>query len=409
MLALIGLVVGFSSPKAPGTTVQQAPKAWVDDDDPTCGGNSPCFQRIQAAIDAIQLEPYQSGTVYIRPGLYREHVQITKNIELQGAGRELVRLEASDPTKPAILVKGTYMGRLSGLRILGGSVGILLEDAEVSEIKYNGIANNSETGIRLIRSKITLSIAFNELLDYFPKEGLSTVQILDGSYALIGLNTIRSYIEIECENSYAKIEGNTLGGVTIKDGAANISSNQLIAVSSVGWGVELVQGEAIITGNNIQGHDIGINLRSGRAYIERNLIRGNNYGIIAGDPVHPSSQPPWFRVVRNQIIGNAMWGLALYQGGYLIPSNPPRRTEVYKNWILGNGTADGQGGVIFDQQVRLELSNNWIIGNFYGVEADFDKTKPIDMEALTGSDNEIRDNERDLHPPDYPWPPGFRK
>jgi hypothetical protein len=437
MLALIGLVVGFSSPKAPGTTVQQAPKAWVDDDDPTCGGNSPCFQKIQAAIDAIQLEPYQSGTVYIRPGLYREHVQITKNVELQGAGRELVRLEAPDATKPAILVKGIFVSEISGLGIYNGLVGILVEDAKVFAIKYNRIAGYTEAGIRLVRSEISSSIIYNELPDSMDWDvrrespGVSVItgtaiDILEGSRATIQLNLIRSFIQIRGKSqvtplgegkSYANIMENRLNNVLVsKNGAASITRNQFSPDGSSTVAVMLWPGaETTILANQIQGYGIGINIAAdSQADIQNNLIFGNGVGIVTGLPIrYEPAPPPKFRIMRNRIIGNE-WGLILYEGQGLFAFP---RAEVKYNWISENGgyqyiyPGGDDGGVQFGRQVRLDFSNNFVINNYYGICPYLNEGEDIDPEALRGSNNEIRDNISDLCNADtsYPWPPGFRK
>ncbi len=417
LMVLIGLGVGFSPPQGPSGNVSEFTKAWVDDDDPTCRGNSPCFKTIQAAVDAIQLEPYQSGTVYIRPGLYREHVVLTKNVELEGASRELVRLEAPDPTKPVILVKGAYLSGLSGLGIFGGLVGIQVEDAEVFEIKHNYIAGYAAAGIRLIRSIITSSIIYNELPEvsyYKPPVDredsfIKSIDVLEGSRALIVRNVARDFLAIHGKGSYAEIQENLLGTIWIdQGGSASIKRNQLVSALGGGTGILVrVGAEATIIANHIQGYSFGIGL-SGQADIRNNLILQNEYGIQVGDPVHSLSQPPRFRIVQNRIIANTQWGLALYQGQRLFPHPTDPYAQVHKNWISENGFDYVGGGIEFGSQARLDLSNNWILNNSLGICPAPDE---INKEALAGSNNEIRDNTEDIcsYAADYPWPPGFRK
>lgn len=414
--------MGFSTPRAPA--IQQITKAWVDDDDPTCGGNSPCFKTIQAAIDAIQLGPYQSGTAYIRPGLYREHVQITKDVELEGAGRELVRLEAPDQTKPAILIKGTYSGELSGLGIFGGSVGILIEDAEVFEIARNRIAGYTQAGIRLTRAKISSGIHENELPDQWLYLTQMGIEIGEGSNAEIEANVIRSYLKIDGKESTAFIGGNILQGVVVQQGEAAIVRNHLIGFSSSRWGVGIfitgAEASASIIANQIQGYEAGIALKRGKAHIKSNLISTNEYGIAIGDPSRPAPEPPQFEIVRNRIVANRQWGLVVYEGQGvkvpLIPLPPTPRAQIRNNVISENGFdyyADDSGGVQFWPRSRLDFSNNWVINNTSGICPYFDyRENPIDPEALVGKDNEIRDNTYDtclFGNETYPWPPGFRK
>lgn len=432
LAVLIGLGVGFSTPKAPVITVQQTTKAWVDDDDLTCGGNSPCFRTIQAAVDAIQLQPHQSGTVYIRPGLYREHIVLTKNVKLEGAGRELVRLEALDFTKPAIFVRGTFVGEISSLGIYGGLVGILVEDAQVFSITSNRIAGYAEAGIRLVRSQRNTSISSNELPDPMNwdirRESSDTpvitgtgIDILEGSRATIQLNFIRSLIQIRGKSqatplegkSYADIIENRLNSVLVsKNGIASITRNQFSPDSSSTVAVMLWPGAwATILANQIQGYEVGINIAAdSQADIQNNLILGNVVGIGAGLPMRfEPAPPPRFRILRNRIIGNG-WGLALYEGQELY-GHP--RAEVKYNWISENslGSPSNGGGVEFGQRVRLDFSNNFVINNYYGICPHLAEKESIDPEALQGSANEIRENIYDLCGADttYPWPPGFRK
>jgi hypothetical protein len=423
LAVLIGLGVGFFTPKAPVTAVQQTTikKAWADDDDPTCGGNSPCFRTIQAAVDALA-----EGTVYIRPGLYREHIVLTKDVELEGAGRELVRLEAPDFTKPAIFVKGTYLDGLSGLGIFGGSVGIQLEDAQVFEIAYNRIAGYTEAGIRLVRSEISSSIIYNELPDarerHIRRESSgipvitgTAIDVLEGSRATIQLNTIRSLIQIRGK-SYASIIENILSAVLLSEGGASITRNQFSSGSSTVAVMLWPGADATILANWIQGYGLGINITAdSRADIQNNLILGNEVGIMSGLPTRDSpAPPPRFRILRNRIIGNG-WGLILYEGHGFYDFSP--RAEVKYNWISENGgyqhvfSRDDNGGVQFGRQVRLDFSNNFVINNHYGICPHLNKGESIDPETLQGSNNEIRDNVSDLcgEDTDYPWPPGFRK
>lgn len=403
MLALIGLGIGFSTTKAP--TTQSTTQAWVDDDDPACGGNSPCFRTIQAAVDALS-----EGRVYIRPGIYREHVVLTKNVELIGSGRELVRLEAPDSTRPVILVKGTYLSGLSGLGIFGGSVGVQVKDAEVFEIAYNRIVGYTEAGIRLVHSVIRLSIAYNELPDSIrPSSGSDAsrgIELDEDSHALIGRNSICAPIEIK-GTSTAQIVENLLGGIIVqKEGNVSIERNQLFGSLGTGIGIQVNAGaNVVISHNQVQGYAIGIQI-AGEAVVKSNVILHNQNGVVVGIFGAQLPQPPRLRLLRNRIIGNSEWGLALYDGQGVFSD----RAEIHNNWISENGE-DGVpgegGGIVFGSQARLDISYNWVVNNYDGI-CPFGIP---DEETLRGSSNEIHDNKHDvcLGGENYPWPPKFTK
>jgi ATP phosphoribosyltransferase len=115
----IGLDMGFVGLTGSKTLVSST--AWVDDDDPTCGGNSPCFRTIQAAVDAVDDSDVRGGFVYILPGRYRENVVIKRVVSLIGVGN--VYLEALDPKRPTILVSNGLeslpIEMITGLEIFG--------------------------------------------------------------------------------------------------------------------------------------------------------------------------------------------------------------------------------------------------------------------------------------------------
>jgi len=69
-LLLIGL---FVTPI--DLSAQQATIVYVNRTDSTCGGHSPCFTKIQAAINAAQ----PRATIRIQAGTYPEQLNIQKN------------------------------------------------------------------------------------------------------------------------------------------------------------------------------------------------------------------------------------------------------------------------------------------------------------------------------------------
>lgn len=430
----IGMGMGLSSSKRSELLVSNT--AWVDDDDPTCGGNFPCFQTIQAAVEAV--DDTVGGEVYILAGRYRENVMIKRSVSLIGVG--LVRLEALDPKKPTILVshgikptdpiKQRSVRMIGNLEIVGGQVVIEIVDAHVAHLKGNRI------------------VSLNNLLGFFPYPASPT----DG-----GIWVERSIIQ--------EITGNEInsavGGIVLGEGTlvGSIDSN---TIHRTGWGIRL-QGDAEVSSifandfdrnavhivvadraradyiaNNrlLLGDWAGITVTgSAKAIIENNLIDNNWVGIyiscydLSGFLVNDDSclKPPGpvFTLARNRIMGNR-YGLFLEDG----------QGKVLRNWISENGyTHDRAGypiplgdvqvgaGLLLGRRVQVEVSHNWVVNNTlgaaYGIPlgdvASFNcqwsqENRPFEGK-LTGGNNEIKDNEfADLCPSSgLPWPPGFRK
>lgn len=85
--------------------VQASPggTAYVDDDDATCGGNSPCFSNIQAAID----DPTRFDTIIVRPGTYEENLIIRRSLVLTTSSGFLAR---------DTIIDGSLAGRVIDVR-----------------------------------------------------------------------------------------------------------------------------------------------------------------------------------------------------------------------------------------------------------------------------------------------------
>lgn len=91
---------------------------YVDDDDTTCGGNSPCYSTIQAAINGSS----GGNTVHVSAGTYYEHLTINKSLTLQGENRETTIINGSGSGN-VIYVSADDV-TISGLKITNGFYGI---------------------------------------------------------------------------------------------------------------------------------------------------------------------------------------------------------------------------------------------------------------------------------------------
>jgi hypothetical protein len=421
----IGLGIGFVGDTGSKTLVSST--AWVDDDDPTCGGNSPCFRTIQAAVDAVDDSDVRGGFVYILPGRYRENVVIKRVVSLIGVGN--VYLEALDPKRPTILVSNGLESRpiemITGLEIFGGRTGIELVDARIGTIARNRIRGYpsfyspllTDAGIWIERAVMAegYGIFGNEISDatsgIFLKQGAvvefisnNIIQRTGWGIALqddarapsISTNTFKH------NESHIRVTGH---------GLANIVNNQMLLAESEGIIVVAEKVSLTIENNLIANSNmVGIYLTCQSPSFNTPL------GVGDQDPC-PGQQGPRFEIVRNQITGGR-YGIILVTG----------QGKIVRNWILGNGFISedisllGGAGLLLGlgQKMEVEISHNWIVNNRVGAayslfaaanawDCQLEEIPPFEGK-LTGRDNKIEDNElRDLCPPDYPWPPGFRK
>jgi nitrous oxidase accessory protein NosD len=100
---------------------------------------------IQEAIDGVD----EHGTVSVKPGTYREHLVVSKLVSIEGAGRDLTRIEATEGRQEgrwvAVTVRNCKNVSFKGLTIasgtsLGEQSGLVLmevQDADASVEECN--------------------------------------------------------------------------------------------------------------------------------------------------------------------------------------------------------------------------------------------------------------------------------
>ena len=98
-LAFVLLLGSFLSP--PSLGAQQPTLLHVNRTDPTCGGQSPCFTTIQAAINAAG----SGNVIHIQAGSYSEQLAITgKNNFPDAIEIDRIIIEADPATNPGQVV-----------------------------------------------------------------------------------------------------------------------------------------------------------------------------------------------------------------------------------------------------------------------------------------------------------------
>jgi len=288
----------------------------------------------------------EGGTVLISPGTYQE-IQIAKSIRLIGAGQELVQIQPTDHRSVTIDIE-------------------------------------AERPLQVYLADLTL-----ENLGFLDSRG---IRIKGDVQAMIERVTVTRYEE-----------GIVLQNLSSVLSAVRVSRNQTgITVTE---GNTLIQ-NSIITDNKREGIAAWLlTLRQSSILVERSLFSGNLgpalllIGGIFGGPVATLAENT---IVKN--LGGVYLGYDRdYNFNQLLftrfhqPEPGPRIITMYKNQIAGNLI---YGVALLGQKCP---------------EASYDPdlallAVSLGGTAFIGMDNEIKDNGKgDLCPPDYPWPPGFRK
>ncbi|MCS7274529.1 MAG: right-handed parallel beta-helix repeat-containing protein [Candidatus Bipolaricaulota bacterium] len=432
----IGLWVSFAGLKDPETLGSST--VWVDGADPTCGGTSPCFRTIQAAVEAVDDSDPQGGFVFIRPGRYRENVVIKRTVSLIGV-EGIVRIEPADPTRPTILISNGLQSRpiktIHNLEIAGGTIAIEIVDAWVHSLFGNRITSLTNLGSSFAPPSVA-----SRMIDLMNAGIWVERAVIGGTGGGILSNEIsyaRAGIVIGQEASVSDISKNTIQrtgwGIYLQNQmyitriANNVFKHDGIHIRVTGKAtspgrIEIVSNQMLLA----ELHGIEVNAEGMNLTIENNLITNSGMaGILLScqspsfvtpvwvgeeDPC-PRQQGPDFIIIRNHIVGG-QYGIILVTG----------KGKILRNRISENGSTTSilkGAGLLLGQKMQVDISHNWIVNNTLGAgysvlaayqpDCQFLERPPFEGK-LTGVNNEIHENEfADLCPPDYPWPPGFRK
>ncbi len=260
-------VLAASGPAAAQTGITR----YVNRTDPTCGGHSPCYATIQAAVNAVQA----ADTIQIQAGSYVEQVAITgKNLAGATEGSRII-IQAD----PAAAV---------GSVVLHGSVTRCT----------NGFA------IRLQQSK------------FITVRGLTITGAGGQAISLLGGNNQNTAIRIERNRIVGNGSTSCDGGITIASGNPDTLIVNNLIYANGGNGLATIDadgGPHEIIGNTIHANGwSGVNItRNHQVFLVNNAITGNGtpgsirgFGVVREASTAPD--PAGTQLLNNLICGNRL-------------------------------------------------------------------------------------------------------
>lgn len=323
---------------------------WVDDDDPTCGGFSPCYRTIQEAVAQAQA----GDLIRIRPGIYYGPIVIAKSLTLQGESREKVIVHNAEPDQEIISILGPSTTAVENMSIVGLSP---FEEVPATA----GVAISGQqprvtlSNIRLVFHVVAISLTADEPYSPSPSSGQLIVHNSDISRTWTGIfiRTDGSYTQsVRDSKLFNNIKSLDIAG----QGAIRIENDQ-IADNDVGVQIK-GSVEAILEANIIQSNANGIELKDkAKAQLIGNKIMGN---LSNGVTVQDTAQAV---LTNNQITTNGLSSNSL--------SIPPSLLyDPFWGFLTSGGIFQPQGfGVVVGLAASVELTENRIEDNLFGVGA----------------------------------------
>ncbi len=303
------------------------------------------YPTIQAAIDAVA----EGGTVLIGPGVYKENVQIRKSIRLQGAGQEQVRIQAVDDQKPVV-----YVTSQTPLQVYLQGLALSREQLPAPTGPFTFIPPG--VGIFIIGP-------IQATLRQLTVRGQTTAVVI---FPLAEYNEELLRFQSQAILEEVRLVHN--GGAVLAASARITILRSHISENEIGFiGDSLYLTHSTVRKNRFWGIDLRVlSAAYGPQYmgaLDGNEISENGVGVILSAMAEEAAGS-WLWMNGNNIIRNQEYGVMILKKECLTSLPHP----------------------------ELAL----------GRESAFIR--------ILGGGNEMRENLKgDLCPPDYPWPPGFRK
>ncbi len=335
---------------------------WVDDDDPTCGGQSPCYQTIQEAVAAAQ----PGDTIKVRPGAYQGQIIISKDLTLSGESPELVFIREGpldpDPRRWGVIaIIGPAIVTIENVTIDGTTIGILVQEAHITLSRTH--LSHHLYAVHLAYGHLTLSNSWLSQNEFGVSltSGGSPPSRIEGNHF---------------ENNAVAITVDQRSIVIIRDNKI-VGRQGRVLKKSVGIEIK-GSTEALLQFNTIQNNEEdGVLVHEGaNAYLESNHITDNRFNGVIVDGMAQVT------LVRNQILRNGFGG----RFGVLV--NGGATVELVENRLEGNlfGLGAFQAFAPGAKRIpHLNAQKNRIVGNGWGVF--------LRGAAATLRNNEITHNE----------------
>jgi len=376
-------------------------------------------ESIQQAIDAAPSD----AVICLAPGRWEENLVITKSLTLRGTGKEpkevwivgtkeghpVMRIESEREIEVQLenlavaeakgwkcAVESPQWICPDGLQALGKAK-VLIKDMQVSNNRdglfvrdsamvslTNSTVSNNGSGLS-VRDSAMVSLSHSQVSNN--GDGLfvgdsATVSLSHSQVSNAGWWGLFVGDSATVSLGHSQVS-NTRIGLAVGDSATVSLSHSQLSDNGIGVGLrgsaQVSLSHSTVSNNWFIG--LAAEIGSATVTLQNSIVSGNGRGLVVGDSTT-------VRVEGSEISGNEGHGIFLQDKAV---------AEIWGNRILNNG---GYGIVLY-----------WEGCVDADYKADFKFAGQVMGEGNTipGKEEPDGNKQGDLCPPDYPWPPGFRK
>jgi len=342
------------------------------------------YWTIQEAVDAI--ETSNGHTIQVDAGTYIENVDVTKQLNITGAGADVTTVEASDPNDHVFYVTAnnvTITGFTMKDATVGGKAGVYLYYSDYSRIENVSVSNNYN-GIYLSFSNnsiLTGNTASNNNWAGIVLESSSNNNVLSGNTAsnnffcgirLSGSNNSILTGNTASNNSYGirlsgssnnnltdnNVSSNNNFGICLTSSSNNVLSGNTASNNAYGIFLESSSNNNVLSGNTASNNVHGIVLSgSSNNNLTGNTASNNlyNFGVSGSASSHFNN----YVDTSNTVDGKPIYYLINVGTIYLINSN----NITIKDLTLTKNLF----GVVFFNTTNSKIENVTASNNVYGI------------------------------------------